>query len=121
MLDFRSTESRATCTQCRGVAVDVLEPPVTPGKRPSSIAGYDGNRSPHCVQLGMAVCAHCHVQLALRDGEPAPACEPLQVSWFTTDEHQPRTAEIPLQRRQVFGMLVHRERVSERKEIVTLS
>jgi hypothetical protein len=35
-------------------------------------------------------------------GEPAPGLKPCDTSWFTTDEVQPRTAEIPPRHRKVF-------------------
>lgn len=36
------------------------------------------------------------------DGAPAAGLEPLTVSWFTTDDAQPRTAELPARHRRVF-------------------
>ena len=36
------------------------------------------------------------------DGEPAPGFKPFDTSWFTTDEANPRTAEIPARHRKVF-------------------
>ena len=36
------------------------------------------------------------------DGAPAEGFEPLSVSWFTTDELNPRTAEMPARHRRVF-------------------
>ena len=36
------------------------------------------------------------------DGEPAPGLKPFDTYWFTTDEDQPRTAEIPARHRKVF-------------------
>jgi hypothetical protein len=36
------------------------------------------------------------------DGAPAPGLVPLEAFWFTTDERQPRVAEMPLRHRQVF-------------------
>jgi hypothetical protein len=35
-------------------------------------------------------------------GAPATGLAPLEVAWFTTDEHQPRSGEIPFRYRQVF-------------------
>ncbi len=36
------------------------------------------------------------------DGEPAPGFKPFETSWFTTDEANPRTAEISARHRKVF-------------------
>ena len=36
------------------------------------------------------------------DGAPAPGLVPLEAFWFTTDEVQPRVADMPLRHRQVF-------------------
>jgi len=36
------------------------------------------------------------------NGEPAAGLEPLAVSWFTTDDEQPRTAKLPARHRRVF-------------------
>ena len=37
------------------------------------------------------------------DGEPATGLELLSCSWFTTDENEPRTAQLPLRHRRVFA------------------
>jgi hypothetical protein len=36
------------------------------------------------------------------DGAPQQGLQPLEVSWFTTDERNPRTAEMPARHRRVF-------------------
>ena len=36
------------------------------------------------------------------DGEPAEGLRPLEVSWFTSDEHHPRVSEMPASHRHVF-------------------
>ncbi len=36
------------------------------------------------------------------DGEPAPGLKPFDTYWFTTDEENPRTADIPARHRKVF-------------------
>jgi sulfite exporter TauE/SafE len=155
--DFRTAESRAAFDELCHAAVDLFELPITPGNTPASISGYGANRARQYAQLGVFLCAHCHVLLALWDGKPsdqlggtsqvvrfhhddvmpgytpratasrltltddesdlvyhivcsrdrpdgvpAAGLEPLGVSWFTTDEHEPRTADIPLRHRQVF-------------------
>ena len=37
------------------------------------------------------------------DGTPAPDLKPLSCSWFTSDENEPRTAELPLRHQRVFA------------------
>jgi hypothetical protein len=37
------------------------------------------------------------------DGEPAPGLKPLSCSWFTSDEKEPRTLEMPQRHRRVFA------------------
>lgn len=155
--DFQTPESRSIFDEFCDAAVDIFELPITPGNTAVSIAGPGANRSRQYAQLGVFLCAHCHVLLALWDGKPsdqlggtsqvvrfhhydvmpgytpratasrltltddesdlvyhiacsrdrpdgapAPGFEPLQVSWFTTDEREPRTAQIPMRHRQVF-------------------
>ena len=155
--DFRSAESRAQFARLCSAAVDVFELPITPGNTRASITGEGPNRSRQYAQLGVFMCAHCHVLLALWDGKPsdrlggtaqvvrfhhddvmpgytpqaassrlvltddesdlvyhvvcsrdrpdgAPAMglQPLEVSWFTTDDRQPRVREMPGRHRLVF-------------------
>lgn len=155
--DFVTEASRAEFERLCEVAVDVFELPITPGNTESSIAEPGGNRSRQYAQVGVFLCAHCHVLLALWDGKPsdqlggtaqvvrfhhddimpgytpraassrliladdesdlvyhivcsrdrpdgtpAEGLVPLEVSWFTTDDRQPRVREIPARHRQVF-------------------
>ena len=69
--DFESADSRAEFEQLLAAAVDVLELPITPGNTPASIGGEGPNRSRQYAQLGVFLCAHCHVLLALWDGKPS--------------------------------------------------
>jgi len=156
--DFPSAESRAEFERLCAAAVDVFELPITPGNTPASVAGAGPNRSRQYAQLGVFLCAHCHVLLALWDGKPsdrlggtaqvvrfhhddvmpgytpqaasnrlvltddesdlvyhivcsrnrpdgAPAegLQPLDASWFTTDDRQPRVRTMPVRHRQVFA------------------
>jgi hypothetical protein len=156
--DFASAGSRAEFDRLCAAAVDVFELPITPGNTPASIAAEGADRSRQYAQLGVFMCAHCHVLLALWDGKPsdhvggtaqvvrfhhddvmpgytpkaassrlvltddesdlvyhvvcsrdrpdgAPAegLQPLDVSWFTTDDRQPRVREMPNRHRQVFA------------------
>jgi hypothetical protein len=155
--DFASEESRAQFRRLCAAAVDVFALPITPGNTPASIAEPGPNRSRQYAQMGVFLCAHCHVLLALWDGKPseqlggtaqvvrfhhddvmpgytpraaasrliladdesdlvyhivvsrdrpdgtpAEGLEPLSVSWFTTDERQPRVTQMPRRHRQVF-------------------
>jgi len=156
--DFKSEESRAEFERLSAAAVDLFELPITPGNTAASIANPGPNRSRQYAQLGVFLCAHCHVLLALWDGKPsdqlggtaqvvrfhhddimpgytpraassrlvltddesdlvyhivcsrdrpdgAPAdgLQPLEVSWYTTDEQQPRVRDMPARHRQVFA------------------
>ena len=69
--DFESAESRAEFDRLLAAAVDVHELPITPGNTPASIDGEGPNRSRQYAQLGVFMCAHCHVLLALWDGKPS--------------------------------------------------
>jgi hypothetical protein len=155
--DFATDESRAEFERLCAAAVDVFELPITPGNTEASIQEPGPGRSRQYAQMGVFLCAHCHVLLALWDGKPsdqlggtaqvvrfhhddimpgytpksvssrlvltddesdlvyhivcsrdrpdgAPAegLRPLDVSWFTTDDRQPRVQEIPTRHRVVF-------------------
>lgn len=69
--DFSTAESRAEFERLLAAAVDVFELPITPGNTPASIAGPGPNRSRQYAQLGVFLCSHCHVLLALWDGRPS--------------------------------------------------
>jgi len=155
--DFVSPQSRAQFEALCSAAAEVYELPLTPGNTPASIAEHGPNRDRQYAQLGVFLCAHCHVLLALwtgkesshlggtsqvvrfhhhdvmpgytprstagrlslaqdesdlvyhivcsrdrPDGAPAEGLQPLAASWFTSDEQQPRTAEMPFRHAQVF-------------------
>jgi len=155
--DFSTGESRDEFERLCAAAVDVFELPITPGNTEASITEPGPNRSRQYAQLGVFLCSHCHVLLALWDGKPsdqlggtaqvvrfhhddimpgytprsvssrlvltddesdlvyhivcsrdradgAPAegLAPLSVSWFTTDDREPRVREMPNRHRLVF-------------------
>ena len=155
--DFQTESSRLQFEQLCSAAVDVFELPITPGNTPASISDDPKNRARQYAQVGVFLCAHCHILLALWDGKespqlggtsqvvhfhhddvmpgytprgaasrlvltddesdlvyhmvcsrdrpdgaPAAGLTPLTVSWFTTDEFEPRVGEMPLRHRQVF-------------------
>jgi hypothetical protein len=155
--DFATAESRARFERLCDAAIDVFELPITPGNTVDSIADPGPNRSRQYAQVGVFMCAHCHVLLALWDGKdsdqlggtsqvvrfhhddvmpgftprgaagrliladdesdlvyhivcsrdrpdgaPAAGLSPLEVSWYTSDDRQPRVAAIPERHRLVF-------------------
>ena len=155
--DFRSPDARARFEKLCAAAVDVFELPITSGNTVESISSPGPNRSRQYAQVGVFMCAHCHVLLALWDGKesdqlggtsqvvrfhhddvmpgftprgaagrlvladdesdlvyhivcsrdrsdgaPAAGLAPLEVSWYTSDDRQPRVAELPARHRLVF-------------------
>jgi hypothetical protein len=69
--DFATEQSREEFARLCAAAVDVFSLPITPGNTESSIAEEGPNRSRQYAQLGVFLCAHCHVLLALWDGKPS--------------------------------------------------
>ena len=155
--DFASAESRAHFDSLCAAATDVFELPLTPGNTIALIEGQGANRSRQYAQTGVFLSAHCHILLALWDGNesdslggtaqvvrfhqddvmpgyttsvatsrlaltddesdlvyhivcsrdrpegaPAAGLVPLEGSWYTTDEQQPRVRQMPSRHRQVF-------------------
>jgi hypothetical protein len=155
--DFVTPEARARFERLCAQAVDVFELPITPGNSVESISGPGPNRSRQYAQVGVFMCAHCHVLLALWDGKdsdqlggtsqvvrfhhddvmpgftprgaagrlvladdesdlvyhivcsrdrpggaPVAGLAPLEASWYTSDDRQPRVAELPARHRLVF-------------------
>jgi hypothetical protein len=156
--DFPTEESRREFDRLCAAAHDVFELPLAAGNTEQSIAAQGPERSRQYAQLGVFLCAHCHVLLALWDGKesdqlggtsqvvqfhhhdhmpgytsrtaasrlnltedesdlvyhvvcsrdrpdgaPAAGLTPLEAFWFTTDEDQPRSAEMPPRYRRVFS------------------
>jgi hypothetical protein len=157
VLDFKMPASVEQFERLCAAAVEVYELPLTPGNTVASIREPGKNRARQYAQAGVFLCAHCHVLLALWDGNeshqlggtsqvvrfhqhdvmpgytplatasrltladdesdlvyhivcsrdrpdgaPAAGLVPLDASWYTTDERQPRVKEMPLRHRQVF-------------------
>ena len=155
--DFVTPEAKERFERLCAEAVDVFELPITPGNSVESISGPGPNRSRQYAQVGVFMCAHCHVLLALWDGKdsdqlggtsqvvrfhhddvmpgftprgaagrlvladdesdlvyhivcsrdrpggaPAAGLAALEASWFTSDDRQPRVAELPARHRLVF-------------------
>jgi hypothetical protein len=68
VLDFKSSESVEQFDRLCAAAVEVYELPLTPGNTVASIREQGKNRSRQYAQAGVFLCAHCHVLLALWDG-----------------------------------------------------
>ena len=60
--------ARAVRPLC-AAAIDVFELPLTPGNTAESDRGPRANRARQYAQVGVFMCAHCHVLLALWDGK----------------------------------------------------
>lgn len=155
--DFETVESRMEFTSLCDAAADVFELPLAPGSTEQAIAEQGPGRSRQYAQLGVFICAHCHILMALWDGkdsdqlggtsqvvrfhhndvmpgytprvaanrlnltedesdlvyhivcsrdrpggEPAEGLKALDACWFTTDEDNPRSQEMPARHRKVF-------------------
>jgi hypothetical protein len=48
---------------------EVVELPLLPGDTPESVADYGPRRDAHYARLGIYLCAHCHILLAVWDGK----------------------------------------------------
>jgi hypothetical protein len=68
--DFESPESLARFRELCSES-EVIELPLLPGDTPESIRDYGPRRDAHYARLGIFLCAHCHVLLALWDGKPS--------------------------------------------------
>jgi hypothetical protein len=68
--DFESPESLERFRELCGDA-EVIELPLLPGDTLESIREYGPRRDAHYARLGIFLCAHCHVLLALWDGKPS--------------------------------------------------
>ncbi|NOX70573.1 MAG: hypothetical protein GXP15_15385 [Gammaproteobacteria bacterium] len=67
--DFGSTNSRERFEMLSSRAAEIYELPVTPGNSLETIRQHGGNRDLQYAQLGVFLCAHCHILLALWDGK----------------------------------------------------
>jgi hypothetical protein len=155
--DFATPDAKARVERLCAAAVDVFELPIAAGNTVESISGSGADRARQYAQVGVFLCAHCHVLLALWDGKesdqlggtsqvvrfhhddvmpgftprgaagrlvladdesdlvyhivcsrdrpdgaPAPGLAPLEASWYTSDDRDPRVAELPARHRLVF-------------------
>lgn len=66
--DFQAPESlqdfRELCADA-----EVIELPLLPGDTPESVASPGPRRDAHYARLGIYLCAHCHILLAIWDGK----------------------------------------------------
>ena len=69
--DFVAAESRRRFDELCAAAQEVFELPLAAGNTEPSIAEPGPARSRQYAQLGVFLCAHCHVLLALWDGKPS--------------------------------------------------
>lgn len=67
--DFETPRARERFDALLSQASEVFELPVTPGNTAASIATPGKNRTRQYAQLGVFLCAHCHILLALWDGK----------------------------------------------------
>lgn len=68
--DFQSKDSRDAFRELCSSA-EVIELPLLPGDTADTIGAYGDRRDAHYARLGIFICAHCHVLLALWDGKPS--------------------------------------------------
>ena len=150
--DFESEASREEFDRLCDSAMEILELPLAQKNRAEDIVDYGDGRNLQYAQLGVFLCAHCHILLALWDGkymddlggtgqvvrfhhddimpgfterstasqqmlvddesdlvyhivcsrdrengDPHEDFAPLETSWFTKDEHNPRSQSLPVQ------------------------
>ena len=67
--DFDSVSVREKFDFLSSRAAETYELPVTPGNTIESISEYGAARDQQYAQVGVFLCAHCHVLLALWDGK----------------------------------------------------
>ena len=155
--DFQTEESVREFDRLCEAANEILHLPLARRNTLEAIADYGPARDLQYAQVGIFLCAHCHILLAIWDGKltgdlggtgqvvrfhhddimegyterstasqqmlvddesdlvyhivcsrvrpdvrPHEDFEPLQTSWFTKDEKQPRRTSIPPQHRVIF-------------------
>jgi hypothetical protein len=67
--DFETTAAREKFTTLLSQATEVFELPVIPGNTAQPIADHGDDRARQYAQLGVFLCAHCHILMALWDGK----------------------------------------------------
>ena len=69
--DFQSRESRERFERLRSSALEVLELPLLAGVSAEQVSRLGELRNRQYAQLGVFLCAHSHILLALWDGKPS--------------------------------------------------
>jgi len=155
--DFESIKAREQFDFLCARAAEIYELPMTPGNTIESIGKYGEARDQQYAQLGVFLCAHCHILLAIwdgkdndklggtgqvvrfhhddvmpgftaestgsglilandesdlvyhivcsrdrEDGQPEESLQPGESWWFSLDEHEPRSRNLPERHRRVF-------------------
>lgn len=67
--DFASAEAKQKFQELLAAAAKVFELPIVEGSTPESIVTDSNDRDRQYAQLGVFLCAHCHILLALWDGK----------------------------------------------------
>jgi hypothetical protein len=67
--DFETADAREKFTTFLSQATEVFELPVIPENTADSIEEHGDDRARQYAQLGVFLCAHCHILLALWDGK----------------------------------------------------
>jgi len=67
--DFETSDAREKFMALLSQATEVFELPVIPGNTAQSIADHGDDRARQYAQLGVFLCAHCHILMALWDGK----------------------------------------------------
>jgi hypothetical protein len=67
--DFEVTRVRENFNLLLAQSSEIFELPITPGNTRKSIAAHGKNRTRQYAQLGVFLCAHSHILLALWDGK----------------------------------------------------
>lgn len=67
--DFASTDARDRFKLLCSNAAEILEMPILSGNTAASISNDSDSRARQYAQLGVFLCSHCHILLALWDGK----------------------------------------------------
>lgn len=67
--DFETPIAREKFNTLLSQATEIFELPITTGNTAQTIAEHGPNRNRQYAQLGVFLCAHCHILLALWDGK----------------------------------------------------
>jgi hypothetical protein len=68
--DFVTPESLQEFRRLR-TGAEIIELPLLPGDTPATVANHGPRRDAHYARLGIYLCAHCHILLAIWDGKPS--------------------------------------------------